>query len=221
MLTFVCSLWHGWRPVYTEEHVYRAQALIEEFYPEPHRFVCMTNWRGLSCETVPLQNIPWKKQHKSIPNCFARMWLFSEEALTLGERVVSLDLDFSAHNNIAPLFGDEDFKIVQGTVAPYNGSMFQVRPGAFPELWDTLNETTARQANKQVMANGRRYYGSDQAWMSYKLPNRPTWGKTDGVYQHVQLTGTIPDDARLIFYAGMVKPWDLEERRRAHECAAN
>ena len=207
VLTFVCSLWQGWRPVYGPEHVYRLQSLLKR-YAAPHRFVCLTN-QPLDCETVPLPQIEWKRQQKSIPNCYGRLWLFSEAARQLGEWVVNVDLDVDMLRPIDELFtGDEDFKILAGEASPYNGSLWKLRTGSLPHIWDDLDGEGAKMANKQINpVTGRRFYGSDQSWLSYKLPNRPVWDERDGVYQHVRLTGTIPEDARMIFYAGIVKPW--------------
>lgn len=215
MITFVTSWWHGWRPIYEAEHVYRLAGLLDEYVSIPYRFVCMTNLALRDVETIPLQEIPWKKQHRNIPNCFPRMWLFSREAAELGDYIVNVDLDVDIFRDISELFtGDEEFKILTGQAAPYNGSLWKLKAGALPHIWEELNEVTAKQANRQIMAhNGRRYYGSDQAWMSYRLPNRPTWGTWDGIYQHVSLINGIPEGARMVFYAGNVKPWDLEKRR--------
>ena len=206
-VTYVCSLWRGWRPIYTPEHVYRLRDLLQE-YGGPHDFVCLTDQKVPDVKTCPLPDIPWKRQHKSIPNCYGRMWLFSNEAMYLGETLVSIDLDVTIQADISGLFTAEDFKILEGTVCPYNGSLFQIRPGINSHMWSTLTGETAKRANKQRMPNGSRYYGSDQAWMSYMLPDAPTWGQKDGIYQHV--SGKVPSDARMIFYAGRRKPWDLK-----------
>jgi hypothetical protein len=88
--------------------------------------------------------------------------------------------------------------------------MWQVRPGVFPELWSELNAQSAAVAKRQRKPNGGRFYGSDQAWMSYRLPDRPTWGADDGVMMytsHIVKRKFPLDQAKIVFFAGSIKPW--------------
>jgi hypothetical protein len=147
------------------------------------------------------------------------LWLFSREAELLGDWVVSMDLDVLIRHDITPLFAVTEsmtFKALAGIASPYNGSLWMVRTGSHPEVWEDFDpQRSPALAFAQQWPNGNHYHGSDQAWMSYKLPGMPTWSEADGVYQFLTSLWLkrgaarlqIPDACRLMFFAGHDKPW--------------
>lgn len=219
MLTFVCWKWVGWRgSIYKPHHVHALQRMLAEYVTIPHRLVCVTDDpSGIQCETYPIWSSPVQGTTRGHPDCYVRCFLFSEEARTVfGDRVVSIDLDCLIRGNIDHLFTDDPFKICRGAASPYNGSMWQVQPGLYPELWSELNRDGADEARRQKQPNGRTFFGSDQAWMSYRLPDHPMWTPDDGVMMYVTniLKRTHPiEDAKIVFFPGSTKPWDSELSR--------
>ena len=226
MLTFVCWKWqdrNGWRKPYTATHVNVLAQMLREHLTIPHRLICITDDpSGIRGETYPIWDVEVKVGQRA-PNCFRRLRLFSPWAEELGHRLVSIDLDCVIRRNIDHLFaGLEDFRICEGRAAPYNGSMWMIRAGSHPEVWrDFCPETALQEIAQTRRENGRPYYGSDQAWMSYKLPGAPTWGMTDGVYQYSLLgprrrTQALDHSlASIVFFAGGIKPWDDACRMQA------
>jgi hypothetical protein len=220
MLTFVCWKWtcdNGWRKPYTAHHVNALHKMLAKHVTVPHRLICITDDpAGVQCETMPLWDAPAVNVGDRKPNCFRRLKLFSEWAREIGERLVSIDLDCVIQSNIDHLFaGGEDFRICDGRAAPYNGSMWMLRAGALTHVWDDFNPATVlAEIATTRRSNGRAYYGSDQAWMAYKLKGAPTWGMADGVYQYSLLgprsrTATLDHSlAAIVFFAGGIKPWD-------------
>ena len=213
MLTVICWKWRGWRgDTYKAEHVHGLQAMLRKHLEVPHRFICITdNARGLKCETLPLWDMKpgFDREARHVPNCYRRMRVF--DMPELGERVLSIDLDCIIRGDITDLIPPTGtgFKILAGYSAPYNGSMWYVEPGRYPEVWQDLTQPAADHAQDTVTnRNGDRAYGSDQVWLSHKLPGAPTWSESDGIYQYVR--NGIPDDARIVFFAGSAKPWDAE-----------
>jgi hypothetical protein len=214
MLTVVCWKWEGWRPVYTAEHVHNLRAMLAKHLTIPHRFLCITDKPDEipGIDTMQL----WEAPHglngvtPGIPSCYARLRLFSHWARdAIGEHILSIDLDSIIMSNIDDLITDDSFRILSGHASPYNGSMWMVKPGIVDNLWARLNATTARRANRQRHSDGSRYYGSDQAFMSHQIPNAPTWGRDDGLYQYPHIMhGPVPENARVIFFAGPKKPWE-------------
>lgn len=227
LLTIVTWLWGN---KFRAEHVGAVQAMLAEHLHMPYRFVCVTDQpNGLDCETVPLWDAPRVDMPDSYPNCWRRLYAFSDAAKELfGPRFLSIDLDVIILDDITGLFEtDSDFKIAQGMKCPYNGSMWMHRSGSHPEVWNDFDPATSPGiVTKETLHNhGRPYYGSDQAWMSYKLPGAPTWGRDDGVYQFGMLalhglfrraTGRLdggnerrdlPENCRIVFFAGPLKPW--------------
>lgn len=213
MLTVVCWLWQGWRPVYTPEHVINLRNMLARHLRMPHRFVCVTDQPAIpGVECVPLWGCPiGLADMPSVPNCYRRLKLFADESF--GPAVLSIDLDCVILNDITPLVEralPHDFMIMKGYANPYNGSLWFVRPGANSHVWTDLGPATIAAAREQRMADGRRFYGSDQSVMAYMLPDAPMWTQADGLYQNVRQRKLNVVDPRIVFFAGRRKPWDSD-----------
>ena len=208
MISFVTTCFNGWREnVYKPEHVRRLLEMLKRHYHKPFRFFCVSDIDVPGVDTVPIWDCPVRARDalRGVPSCYFRLFLFSGQAIPLfGRQVVSIDLDCVIVGNITNLFTGDDFKIVKGISNPYNGSLWQVTPGKFPELWADLTPDLAKRANRQKAKNGKRFYGSDQAVMAFRLPGAPTWDEKDGIYQ---FQGDIPPDAKIVFFTGLHKPW--------------
>lgn len=210
MITVICWKWKGWRGnTYTRHHVHALRNMVKRHLSEPHRFVCITDDpHRLDCESLPLPPNPegLDAEVMHVPNCYRRMWAFSDEArAVLGSRVLSIDLDCIITGTLDPLLVDNvPFMILKGYVAPYNGSIWYVEPGAHPEVWYDIN-----QRNIDIAQDDIKGYGSDQVWMSHKLKGAPTWSSSDGIHQYTRTVdcNEPPDGARIIFFAGSKKPW--------------
>lgn len=219
-LTIVCWKWRGWRgdSFYKPEHVNTLNYMLNKHLRIPYRLVCVTDDpAGINCETVPL----WDQKvdlglGKGAPDCYRRVKIFSTEARDLlGERVLSVDLDTIILDDITSLLHTSStFKALRGKAAPINGSLMLVSPGEHPEVWDDFNKHSPGVVLRYQRLSDIRHYGSDQAWISYKLRNPPMWGERDGLYQYTTLKGPVPDNARMIFFAGSNKPWgrQLQEK---------
>lgn len=209
----VCWLWEGWRgTLYQPDHVERLHGMLTQHLNLPFDFFCVTDMRQElfdTSQTVPLPKIPWMPHRRGAPSCWYKLWMFGPEAAEVFkdyDRIISVDLDVLIRADITDLFDGRVLKVLQGYSSPYNTSLVQLRPGAFPWIWDELNEVDAVRTIKQRV-DGRRYSGSDQAYLSHKLPGYFTWSEEDGIYQY-SITPKLPDDCRLAFFAGGVKPWE-------------
>jgi hypothetical protein len=225
MITFVCWKWHSqtYRTVFTAQHVNTLAAMLRRHYPAEHRLVCVTDEPDLiECETFPL----WP-DHKNLtnpsglekPNCYPRLKIFSGEqtramGIEDGARVVSMDLDIVITNDLRPLFErdgkDWDFVGWQrvGPFRPvvYNASLFMFRAARLGWLWDEFDPQKSPAEAKEAM-----YFGSDQAWVSYRLNGgKPAWDTQHGVYSFLRdgLWRGLPDNARIVCFNGRWKPWD-------------
>lgn len=219
MLTVICWKWAstGWRAPYLVQHVNALKRMLEAHLKIPHRLICITDdkdTRKYECHTYPL----WNEKRLRVntrpgkPNCYQRLKLFAPEMREVfGERVLSIDLDVLIRSDITDLLDfTEDFKIMRGVAAPYNGSMWGMRTGARAQVWEEFHPVHSPViAAQQKTAKGKNFYGSDQAWISYKIPGEATWPIGGAIYpynSHIRDKG-IPDDARIIFFAGSDKPW--------------
>jgi hypothetical protein len=187
----------------------------------PHRIACVTDVpEGLDSR---IQIIPPPRTFEDFriptwgpkrPQCLRRIAMFAPDAAeTFGERFVCMDLDCVISGSLDSLFsGGEDFKIFRGTASNrlYNGSMMMLRAGARAKVYNDFSQEAAVRA-------GRRYVGSDQAWISLCLgAGQPTWGPEHGVMWH----GNRTKACRLLFFPGAFKPWDVidldDDLVRAH-----
>ena len=125
-----------------------------------------------------------------------------------GPKVLSIDLDAVILRDITSLVTDDDLRLVKGKAAPYNGSMILHSTGTRLELWNEFTKNSPDLVRTHERKSQVMHYGSDQAWISYKCPGEPTWGAEHGVHHYTLMTDNkVPDDARIIFCAGSVKPW--------------
>lgn len=209
-LTVVTFLWEGWRPgVYKPEHVRRLKEMCEEHIKTPHRFVCVTDQAIEGVATHPLPVIDWISKRKGFPASYYKLWAFSNEAKALGKKLLVMDLDKIIVQDIDSILTDDPYKVLGGFSCPYGSAIYQVVPGEFPFVWDSLTPEVAAEAKKQ-MRDGIAYSGSDQAVAAYLLPGRPTWSKRDGLYHYNYLPkhAPVPEDCRILIYAGNTKPWN-------------
>lgn len=226
-LSVVCWKWRpfeGYRSSYTAEYVNILRRMVARHYPDPHRFVCVTDDpAGLDAtiDVVPIWSDygdmfhPFDRRH---PSCYRRLKAFAPEmADVFGPRFVSIDLDCVILDDLRPLWNrPEPFVGLKGsndTKCWYNGSMWLMTAGARPYVWTDFDPTTSPE---QAKAAG--YYGSDQAWISYRLgPDEACWTTKDGVYSYrlhvAPVTGMpAPPGARVIIFNGKRDPWHPDVR---------
>lgn len=223
MLDFVTFKWKAkqfYRSTFTGDHVNNLAAMIRRDYQKPHRFSCITDdEKGIDKSRVriiplwtDLANVPSAYGQRN-PSCYRRLKLFSPEMRELiGERIVSMDLDMVTTGDLVPLFDrPEDIVLIKSaTTSPryrYNGSMLMMTAGVRPYIWKDFDPI---KSPRETVTRG--FFGSDQAWLSMKLPkNEATWDEKDGVYSyrmHLLPKGSIlPDNAKVIAFHGEHDPW--------------
>lgn len=200
----------GGRSKYEPYHVAILADMVRRHLSVPHSLACVTD------EAIDLPShieiirppkdfadvrIPsWPEAR---PQCLRRISMFRPDAARwFGERFVCMDLDCVIGDDLAPLFsGPEDFRICAGTASgrPYNGSMMLLKAGSRAKVFSKFTPERAATA-------GRRYVGSDQAWIAHVLPDERTWGEADGVGFY-GLPRSPESARRVMFFAGAVKPW--------------
>lgn len=219
MITFVCWKWAGWRRknYYTAEHVNTLARMLKANVKIPYKLVCITDDpEGITeCETFPLwpdeTGIPVRSNQ---PHCYTRLRLFDKEiGEQLGETLVSIDLDTVILSDITDLVTvKDDIRFARGTVSHLQGSFFLHKAGLYTRLWEDFTPDAPSKVEQYIKKTGKRAVGSDQAWMTSQLGNIPTWGPEHGIYYYRQFRdGTpLPDNAKLIFFPGQIKPWHMD-----------
>jgi len=224
VIHFVCWKWKHptYRTPYTAEHVNTLLSMLDRHYKAEHRLICITDDPlGVECTTYPLWddcNNVGNPSGPHFPSCYRRLKLFSVEQLKAlgiekGERLVSMDLDIVITSNVTPLFKRKEPFVGwrgKGTHHPivYNGSLFTFEAGAMTHLWEDFNPSVS-----PLQTRDARFFGSDQAWLSYKLNGSvPGWDCEDGVYSYsrdvINVGRSLPNNARIVSFNGKRKPWD-------------
>lgn len=222
--TFVSFKWLSptYRTVFTAEHVNVHAAMVRRHYPAKHRYVCITdNPIGLDVESFPLWRDHENLQNPSgfnLPSCYRRLRIFDPETqksmgIEEGERIFCMDLDIVIVADIRPLLRlDETADFIGwqgiGSYRPvvYNGSLYMLRAGRLAWMWDEFDPVESPAQTRRA-----NYFGSDQAWMSYKLDGKaPGWDVQHGVYSYARdiRQRPLPSNARIVCFNGKWKPWD-------------
>lgn len=214
-LNFVTWLWKGWRNIYTAAHVERLQRMLAETTTGPWTLTCITDQpAGMPCPTIPLWEIaePVGLEAKA-PNCFRRLKCFDPAMKSvLGSSIISIDLDCNIYRDLRPLLDTaERFKCANGHHSYLNGSLWKLDIGYRSDVWFDYDPVKTPEIIRNTRYGKRTISGSDQAWMSIKMPGAPRWTESNGVYQRMHLQKrNLPPNARILFFAGKIKPWDSD-----------
>jgi hypothetical protein len=230
-LTIVTFLWSppkGYRSPYTCEHVNILRRMVRRNYPDPHRFVLITdNAAGLTEPDIePFELWPdfadlRNPNGTNNPSCYRRLRLFAPQpGAFLGPRFVCLDLDCVITGDMRPIWNRNDdfviWKAPGGNNNPYCGSMFMLKAGARPHVWTNFDPVKS-----PILTAQHGLFGSDQAWIAYTLGrDEKTWAKADGVYSYRLQAAqrALPGNARIVFFHGKPDPWDPDPQRKPWVC---
>lgn len=212
MLTVLSWWWKQpeGRTSYTELHVAVWADMVRRNLSIPHRMAVVTD-EPLSLPGVDIIRPPrdfdrvriptWPE---SRPQCLRRLTMFRPDAGEIfGEEILCLDLDCVVGASLDSMLERAgDFRMAVGTAPgrPYNGSALYLAAGARPQVYERFTPQGAAEA-------GKRFVGSDQAWIAHCLgPDEATWGEDDGLVYHglSRRPDTVP---RIMFYPGAEKPW--------------
>lgn len=219
--TVLCWKWQtpGYRSAYGPETVNALRQMVAAHYPEPHRFVCVTDDpTGLDPEVVV---VPDRKDFADVPSphggknpsCYRRLRIFAPDAgEVFGPRFVALDLDCVIVGDLRPLWNRPEDFVIWGDTNPktfYNGSMVLMTAGARRQVWEQFDPVRSPRLSRAAGC-----FGSDQGWISYCLgPGEAKWTREDGVYSFrndVQPSNLsrLPANARIVMFHGRHDPWD-------------
>lgn len=221
MKSIVTWLWGGNRD-FQPAHVNVVAKMVRRHLPEPHRFICITSEHPskFSRHVEVLPTPPASEalgqlrtpERAHFPSCYRRLWMFSEEAKVLGERVLLIDIDLVVVNDLRPIF-DMPQEFVGwrpyrdwGAQMRFGGGIYLLTPGTRTKVWDDFKGPASI-----AEARAAGFRGSDQAWISYKLGlSEAYWDREAGIYSIRDMKGTeaqLPEDARLVQFNGPTKPW--------------
>lgn len=217
-------LWK-WGTKYTAHHVNALARSLTQHLSIPHTVVCITDDPvGLdsTISTLPLPDSSGRGNAR-------RLWIFSDEAKILGERVLQLDLDMVVVADITPLVDRPDPFVVWYCEAvgrigfALNPSMMLMNTGVYPHIWEAYKAT----GNNLIFESNRNgCAATDQAVITYMLtvpdpryvdvrgqkqlfrtrrPIVPTWNKANGVVSFRSMRRNqhhLPCGTRIVSFHG-------------------
>lgn len=218
-LTVLLSWWNGWRPVYNVKHVNAVASMLREHLSIPFKLALLTDQDSSGAQVDIVRPIPQDPRNARLVkdiNCFRRLRYFDPEYTEQfgTEWVMSIDLDTLILEDITEQiewgmcpFG---FSIIRGRLAvkegqrPYNGSLYLIKVGEHRNVWDEFDYQTS-----PIECARSGWRGSDQTWLSLKLVGAPTLGPEHGFYFYQQYLDSSDDEpeAKMLHYAGLLKPW--------------
>jgi hypothetical protein len=225
MISFVTWKWrdpNSSRRKFRAKHVNVLYAMVARWYPREFRFICITDDAKdldprIEAMPMPVRFDDIKSPHgERFPSCYCRLWSFSREAVVLGERILSLDIDCVILGDIRPLVDrDEDFvgwcdkRFGWGKIA---GGVYLLRTGTHPYIWEDFDPLVSP---TQAAAAGNR--GSDQGWMSFKMyPPPGKWSNDDGLMKinWTPARSRQAPAACMVFTSGAYPPWSKEQKKK-------
>ncbi len=227
MLSVVVYLWVDEGRDFKPEYINIQARNIRRNLSTPHRFICVTDFTEgfdagvtviktpASCAGVAELRSP---EGARFPSCYRRLWTFSREArYLLGDRVLLLDADAMALDELAPLVDRKETFVGWRPRAKWGrmadrigGGMWLLTTGSHEGVWSKFKGATS-----VAEARAAGYRGSDQAWLSYCLGRTcVVWPDNAGLYSIRDFrdgTGPVPPDARLVQFNGppRLKPWNI------------
>jgi hypothetical protein len=229
MIDIICWKWKGaldYRTKYGPENVNILHSMIKRHTTLPFRFSCITDDpEGIDSDirVIPLWDDFSSLLNPNVrngPSCYRRLKVFSPEARKLiGKRILSIDLDCIILSNIDSILSrKEKFICMRGTArnTKYNGGLWLLKAGYGSQVYNTFDPEKSPQITKNL-----NIVGSDQAWISYVLPNEPVFTPDDGILSfRVDLCNGKNYDkslwkkhsanVKIVLFNGKADPWNID-----------
>lgn len=243
IVTFLFAAPKKWRQLlyapYGPVHVNALWRACADNIKIPHRFLAITDKPdGIQCErqqSFPVVRIRKPDGVGQEDGCYQRLRIYDPVVQNEwdSEYILMLDLDAVFLRDCTALIEEcmqREFTTLRGSAwkdgtlcSWYNGSFQMVKRGARPQFWTEFDgKKFFKQREAYKMPGGKRPHGTDQAWLSVCAgPGEHSLWTDDGVcqFRSFQKAG-IPDNTRLLFFAGREKPWMPSLRKSHPEIAA-
>jgi hypothetical protein len=214
MLSVVCWRWGD----YAAEYVNRLRRMMARHLHAPHRFVCVTDDAAGIDSLVEIVEPPPMASIME-PRCRRRLWQYDEVfARSLGERILSIDLDVVIVDDVTPLFCRPE-RLALWRVSGHGawcGSPVLMVPGVLRGMWERFTEDPA---GALVAASSRKgHVASDQDVLNHYLnwlgAPVPGWTDADGLVtnpvpwqrlgpdRETHPLSALPRGARIVFMGG-------------------
>lgn len=229
-------LW-WWGDRYSVDHLYKMRSMLSRHLSVPHTITVISDRpmgipSGMTFFNISETLLERKKKlHNNkrllTKNCMRRMWLYSQEADRLGERLLQLDIDMVLTDSIDPLVnrpepfviwkGDSTKQVTNKVYRPhgwaYNATIMLLNPGSRRDVWDRWFDDPIGIYKESRDAGWDPDTNSDQAIATYLLHEREPvahWTSADGIHAYRGFAGKygekdkgLPAGARVVSFHGM------------------
>ncbi len=219
MVTVATFLWYDPRGAYNQiytygpAHVNRMRSMLARHLHVPHELVCVTDQpEGIDGQVriEPLDRALIGGPHARYP----KLMVFHPAAeQTFGRRIFLLDLDTVIVRDITPIVDRpeplvlwENSSFGKPGRTRYNSSLLLVDAGARCDIWMAFERGTEQARH-------------DQEWVTRCVGDErvATWNAngSDGIYKARDIgSGKLPEQARLVTFAGRQDPSEARTRKR-------
>jgi hypothetical protein len=204
-----------WGAAYGAEYANTLYAMVMRNTRRPLRFVCFTdNSAGMrrEIEARPLPDINLPESHRWKP--WRKISLFGRTLDDIEGDVLFLDLDVVVTGSIDGFFDfepQETFCVIENWTQAGEGigntSVFRLRVGAHPEIYETLSAnpagTVGEYRNSQTYTSrtiSRMRYWPEGWCVSFKHSLLPRWPL------NFLLTARLPPETRVVCFTGYPNP---------------
>jgi len=189
--------------IYYPEYVYALQKQIEKYYPHPHRFICLTDFEDMNCETISLGD--------NLPGWWSKIELFKIQ----GDRFIYFDLDTFIISDITELI-----EYPHTMSALHEISSRKIIPRRFASgimAWSGDHKEVYRKFMEDPLGNMQKYKkGGDQHFLNEFYPDFKSISEiTSGIINYkfeLRDKENLPKGAKIIYFHAQHKPWRLNHK---------
>jgi hypothetical protein len=187
---------------YGAEYVNRLGAMVGRHLSLDHTFHCVTeDPRGVDANILEVQET-------ELPGWWQKLTVFKPDPWGLRNPILFFDLDVVILGSLDDFAReDSDFAIIKDfNYDCYNSSVFWLRPGAHPEVWERFTP--------DVMSR----LPGDQNWITECVPNATLWPSEwivsykRSIRRRFWFNRPPPPDARVVVFHGNPKPHQVRDR---------
>jgi len=198
--------------IYETVHVYALKKQIEKHYPHPHRFIVLTDFDDMKCESIKLKH-NW-------PGWWSKIEMFRPDFLSSNPDDVFfyMDLDTCLVGDIS-CYIDAEYQLcalgevhAPGLVEGRLGSGVVAWRGNHSDIYNTFVNGPHGETPEIFME--RFFVGGDQHFMNQMRPRFTRIQDIDSGCINFKYNlpdkKNIPENAKIIYFHGELKPWQVE-----------
>jgi hypothetical protein len=194
---------------YGAEHVNAWRNAVDRYLQAPHCFACITDMPvGIDAD---IRIVPLDRSILAPRSRFPKLAVFRPDAADLiGETIWTFDLDTVICGPLDQLLdrmAGRDIVLWQNPMwgqprrTQYNSSTVLLRAGTRPKVWTDYRPGVEPR--------------DDQDWTTKCLgPDEAVWTKDDGIYWSELIQDGLPENARIVTFAGKRAPWLAAEQAK-------